>query len=44
MCESWAVEDEEGMNKSLNEVERLDRLSENRHSIKKAFFKRALLG
>lgn len=41
--ESWAGEDGEGMNESLNEVESLDRLSKNRHSIKKAFFKRVLL-
>ena len=43
MTESWAGEDREGMNKSLNEVESLDRLSKNRHSTKRAFFKRVLL-
>ena len=43
MTDSWAGEDREGMNKSLNEVESLDRLSKNRHSTKRAFFKRVLL-
>lgn len=43
MAESWAGEDGEGMNKSFNEVESLDRLSQNRHSIERAFFKSVLL-